>query len=65
MNNAVKLIANATEGEIEEIMKALLDRYKELYPEWELSLVSLEKRRGRIEQLDEMIAALEKMKGGV
>ena len=35
MNNAIKLIANATEGGIEEIMKALLDRYKELYPEWE------------------------------
>ena len=63
MRDAVKFIANATEDEIETMMIALLDRYRALYPGWELSLVSLEKRRSRNEQLEEMIAALEKMKG--
>ena len=48
--------------EIQDILDALLTRYRELYPDWDVNIVSLEKRKTKNEQLDEMIALLESMK---
>ena len=48
--------------EIQDILDALLTRYRELYPDWDVNIVSLEKRKIKNEQLDEMIALLESMK---
>ena len=48
--------------EIQDILDALLTRYRELYPNWDVNIVSLEKRKTKNEQLDEMIALLESMK---
>ena len=48
--------------EIQDILDALLVRYRELYPDWDVNIVSLKKRKTKNDQLDEMIALLESMK---
>ena len=48
--------------EMDEILKTVLFRFGELYPEWEISTVSVLKSEDRNEQLDRMITLLEKIK---
>ena len=55
-------IEKANEIEIERLLKAVLQRYGVLFPDWELSVVSVEKNTDRNEQIDRMIELLEKMK---
>ena len=62
MLDLVEEIAQADGVEIEKLLKAVLQRYAVLFPDWELSTVSLQKSADRNEQLDRMIAVLEKMK---
>ena len=62
MLDLVEEIAQADGVEIEKLLKAVLQRYAVLFPDWELSTVSLQKSSDRNEQLDRMIAVLEKMK---
>ena len=62
MGDLTQKIAQASEGEIEKILKAVLQRYAELFPDWELSVISVEKNADKNEQFDSMIALLEKMK---
>lgn len=62
MGDLVEKIGQANESEIEKLLKAVLQRYAVLFPDWELSVVSVEKNKDKNEQLDRMIALLEKMK---
>ena len=62
MENLLDGIRKAKKEEIGELVKAALDRYRELYPDWEVITVAIEKNRNRNEQLDRIIALLEKMK---
>jgi len=62
MHTILSEIKNADGNLIEAIMKAVLQRYAELFPDWEISTISLEKSKDRDEQLDRMIAALAQMK---
>ena len=55
-------IAKANGEEMDQILKAVLSRYSVLYPDWELCTVSILKSEDRNEQLDRMIAMLERMK---
>lgn len=48
--------------ELDTILKAVLSRYCVLFPDWEISTVSVLKSEKRKEQLDRMITVLEKMK---
>ena len=48
--------------EIENLLDVVLRRYEELFPDWEISTVSVRKSRDRNEQLDRMIAMLQRMK---
>ena len=48
--------------EMDEILKTVLYRFGELYPEWEISTISVLKSEDRNEQLDRMIMLLQKMK---
>lgn len=57
-----KKIAKADTVEIEQILNAVLQRYGELFPEWEIGTVSFQKSTDRNEQLDRMITALQGMK---
>ena len=55
-------IAQADNVELDGILKAIVQRYTALFPDWELCVISLEKTSDRNEQLDRMIAMLQKMK---
>lgn len=62
MNDLVEEIAEAGKEEIGELLEAVLDRYAVLYPDWNVSTISLQKSGNRDEQLDRMIAMLQNLK---
>ena len=62
MFDLVEEIAQADGAAIDELLKAVLQRYAVLYPDWEISTISLQKSSDRNEQLDRMIAILQRMK---
>ena len=55
-------IGEADGCEVEELLKALIQRYAVLYPHWELGVISLKKTMDRNEQLDGMIRILQGLK---
>ena len=55
-------IGKADGEEAEELLKALIQRYGVLYPDWELGVISLQKNADRNEQLDGMIRILQGLK---
>ena len=57
-----KEIAQADEMLLSQLLRAVLQRYEELFPDWEISTISLEKCSDTNEQLDRMITILEQMK---
>lgn len=62
MFDLVEEIAQADGAAIDKLLKAVLQRYAVLYPDWEISTISLQKSSDRNEQLDRMIAILQRMK---
>ena len=48
--------------DIQDVVQAVLAQYKAFYPEWDISLLSLEKKGDRNEQIDRVIALMEKLK---
>ena len=62
MFDLVEEIAQADGTAIDKLLKAVLQRYAVLYPDWEISTISLQKSSDRNEQLDRMIAILQRMK---
>ena len=55
-------ISVAGADEIGDILDSVLFRYRELYPNWELSVVSIDKTIDKKEQLNEIIKLLANMK---
>ena len=62
LDEVLEYIMEADGKEIPQILDEVLFRYKVLYPDWSLSVVSIEKKGDKKEQLDQMIALLENMK---
>ena len=62
MLKLIEKIAQANASEIEKILKAVLQRYAVLFPDWEVNTISIEKSSDRNEQLDRIITALQNMK---
>ena len=62
MEDLMEEIAQADGAAIAEIFQAVLQRYKVLFPEWELTTISLYKKADRNEQLDQIIALLRGLK---
>ena len=58
----LKKVKKIEKNEIDQIMQAVLARYRELFPEWEVSIISFEKGSDRNADIDRMIAFLRKMK---
>ena len=58
----VDQIKKAKPEELNDILLAVLARYREVFPDWEVMTVSLEKSVDKNEQLDRMIGLLETMK---
>ena len=55
-------ISQAKPEELNDILLAVLARYREVFPEWEMITLSLEKAADKKEQLERIIAAQEKLK---
>ncbi len=56
------LIRRASAKDLDRLLKAVLERYAVVFPEWEVSVITLEKQRDRNAQIDEVIALLNGMK---
>ena len=62
MFDLVREIERTDEVEIEQILKAVLRRYAELFLDWEVSTISVQKSSDPNEQIDRVIEVLQKMK---
>lgn len=62
MADVIQAISQAQDLELEAMMAALLKRYGEVFPDWELSIVSVEKTGDRNAQIDKVIELLKKLK---
>lgn len=62
MCDIVEQIAQADEVELQTLLKAVLQRYAVLFPDWEMSILSLQKSSDQNEQLDRIIELLQNMK---
>ena len=62
MEDIYEKIANVSDYDISDVLDAVLARYMELFPGWEIGTYSIEKKGSRREQLDRMITVLEKLK---
>lgn len=62
MCSLITSISQVNKNEIEDILKAVLQRYSILYPDWEISTVSIHKESDRNDQFDSLIQTLQSMK---
>ena len=58
----IQQIKQAKAEELNDILLAVTERYKEVYPDWEMITISLEKTVDKNAQLEQMISVLENMK---
>lgn len=62
MKEILEKIGSADENQIQTLLMAVLRRYGQLYPDSEISVISLEKNGNQNSQLDDMIRLLQNMK---
>lgn len=62
MLDLVEGIAHSDKTQIEKLLKAVLQRYAQLFPDYEVSTISLKKGTDRNQQIDQIIALLQQMK---
>lgn len=62
MDELLERIAQAREYEIADVLTAVLRRYGELFPDWEICTIAVNKNEDKVEQIDCIIDMLEKMK---
>lgn len=62
MFDLVDEISRANAEDLERILYAVLARYEVLFPDWEVTTLSLQKSAGRNEQLDQYIRLLTRLK---
>ena len=56
-------VERAGRNEMDPMLRSVLKRYSALYPEWELSLISMDRRENTEEQIDGIIAMLNELRG--
>ncbi len=57
-----KYILKAKGKALERIQRALVTRYAQIYPGWEIYYISIEKSQDRNEQIDQVIEFLNRLK---
>ena len=62
MSELIERISQAPAEELESLLQAVLSRYAELFPDWEVTTVSFQKDGDRNAQIDQFIALLNKLK---
>ena len=55
-------ISHAKPEEMSDLLTAVQKRYAELFPDWELHILTLEKAADKNAQIDAAIALMEKLK---
>ena len=60
--NLLDEIKKIEKENIQDAVQAVLAQYQALYPDWDISLLSLEKIGDKNEQIDRVISLLEKLK---
>ena len=60
--NLINEINNAKPEDMNDILLTVRRRYLELFPGWDLMLISLEKNADKNAQLDQIIKLLQQMK---
>jgi len=55
-------IAKVNEDEIQIAVRAIMRRWEELFPDWEINIVCIDKSADRNEQIDRDIALLESLR---
>ena len=62
MEEMLRKIAEADAEAVEMLLNAVLARYGERYPDWEISTMSVRKDEDKAKQIDAIIRRLEYMK---
>lgn len=62
MQTALDLIAQADDSQLQILFTAIYNRYRIIRPDLEISVLFLDKKANRNDQLNRTIALLEKMK---
>ncbi len=62
MRRTMKKIATADPRDAEEILRAIIRRYAQLYPDWDLHVFSPHKGVDENKQIDQAIKVLERLK---
>lgn len=62
MEELLDRINEVKEGQIQQVLDAVLERYTELYPQWAVSVISVQRNADRNLQIDQMIRLLESIK---
>lgn len=62
MCDVIEKIFQADACDIDLLLDAVLQRYAALFPEWEMTTVSIEKSNDKNAQIDRMIRMLENLK---
>jgi hypothetical protein len=58
----LEMINSLNETNINEVVEAVLSKYKALFPDWEIATFAVFMKEDRNVQLDNMIQLLEKLK---
>ena len=62
MLRTLQKIQNANPNEAERYLNAIVKRYSVLYPDWDLTMVSLQKSDDKNEQIDRIISFIESLR---
>lgn len=62
MFDLVEEISKAKAEDLESILRAVLARYGELFPDWEVTTISVQKTGDRNAQIDQHIQLLTRLK---
>ncbi len=62
MKNIGEIVGEVSADEMDGVLKAIIHRYGELFPNCELHIISMNKLVDRNEQLDRIICAIQSMK---
>ena len=62
MSDLNERISRADKPELDELLKAVLARHRVLFPDWEISVITLHRNSDRNAQLDGIISVLQTMK---
>ena len=65
MSNLLSEISTLHQNEINDVLQKLLHRYRELFPGWDIWMITIDKQSDQKRQIDEIIVFLEKYKSNM